>query len=147
MDEVPPPIPETGAPVRPLGVIVVVLLGIGRIVVEVVQFLTTDPQGILGVIAGGSAIPSFDPNTPEWLLGQGASAAMIILTAAATIGLWRLKNWGWSLSLIIAGVVLALDLAWWWIGQPRYPGMFMNTVAVLYLNQRDVRAIFLPSSI
>ena len=74
MDEVPPPISETGGPVRPLGVVVVALLGIGRIVVEVVQFLTTDPEGILGVIAGGSAIPSFEPNTPEWFLGQGASA-------------------------------------------------------------------------
>ena len=43
MDEVPPPISETGAPIRPLGVVVVALLGIGRIVVEVVQILTTDP--------------------------------------------------------------------------------------------------------
>ena len=147
MDEVPPPISETGAPVRPLGVMVVALLGIGRILVEVVQVLTNEPDGLLGVIAGGSAIPTYPPNTPEWFVSQGASVAMIVLTAAATIGLWRFRNWGWSLSLIIAGVVLALDLVWWWIGLPRYPGMFMNMVAVFYLNQRDVRAIYLPSSI
>ena len=84
MDEVPPPISETGARVRPLGVVVVALLGIGRIVVEVVQLLTTDPEGVLGSIAGGSAIPTYPPNTPEWFVSQGASVAMIVLTAAAT---------------------------------------------------------------
>jgi uncharacterized membrane protein (DUF2068 family) len=147
MDEVPPPLSATGARVRVLGIVVVTLLGIGRIVVEVVQVLTTDPSGVLAFIAGGSAIPTFPPTTPEWYVGQAASLAMIVLTAVATIGLWRFKNWGWSLSLIVAGVVLALDLGWWWIGQPRYPGMFLNMIAVFYLNQRDVRAIYLPSSI
>jgi uncharacterized membrane protein (DUF2068 family) len=147
MDAESPPISETGARIRPLGVVVVALLGVGRIVIEVVQILTTDPDGILGSIAGGSAIPTFPPNTPEWFIGQGASLAMIVLTAASTIGLWRFRNWGWSLALIIAGVVLALDIGWWWIGEPRYPGMFLNMVAVFYLNQRDVRAIYLPSSI
>ena len=47
----------------------------------------------------------------------------------------------------LSGVILAVDIGWWCRGQPRYPGMFINMVAVFYLNQRDVRAIFLPSSL
>ena len=69
-----------------------------------------------------------------------------MLTAASAIGLWRLRAWGWSLALIIAGVILLLDLGWWYVGEPRYVGMFMNMIVVFYLNQRDVRTIFLPSS-
>ena len=31
----------------------------------------------------------------------------------------------------------------WWIGgEPRYLGMAINSIGVLYLNQRDVRIIF-----
>jgi hypothetical protein len=147
MDAESPPISATGARVHPLGVVVVALLGIGRIAIEVVQLATTAPEGVLGSIAGGSAIPTYPPNTPEWFVSQAASIVMIVATAVSTVGLWRFRNWGWSLALIVAGVVLALDLGWWWIGEPRYPGMFLNMIAVLYLNQRDVRAIYLPSSI
>ena len=38
-----------------------------------------------------------------------------------------------------SGVILAIDLGWWWGGEPRYGSMLLNSVAVLYLNQRDVR--------
>ena len=72
---------------------------------------------------------------------------IIVLTAASIVGLWRYRTWGWSLALILSGMILAIDLGWWMAGQPRYPSMLLNVVAVFYLNQRDVRSRSLPSSL
>ena len=81
------------------------------------------------------------------VLSDADLVAMIVLTSLSVIGLWRFRTWGWSMALILSGLILALDISWWFAGQPRYPGMFLNMVAVFYLNQRDVRAIYLPSSL
>lgn len=132
---------------RPLGVVVVVVLGLGRVIIEAVQLATVDPHGVLGWIAGGSTIPDFESGTVAWYMGRAAILAIIALTATSVIGLWRFRTWGWSLALVLAGFVLALDIGWWLAGDPRYPGMFLNMIVVFYLNQRDVRAIYLPSSL
>jgi hypothetical protein len=131
----------------PLGIIVVVILQIGRLVIETVNLLVVEPTGFAAWITPGSTIPAFEPWTPEWYVGRVAVILMIVVTAASVIGLLQFRTWGWSLALILAGLVLALDIGWWLAGQPRYPGMALNMVAVFYLNQRDVRAIFLPSSL
>ncbi len=55
------------------------------------------------------------------------------------IGLLARKQWAWVLAIVSSGVILAIDLGWWWSGEPRYGSMLINTVAVFYLNQRDVR--------
>jgi hypothetical protein len=132
---------------RPLGLLVVIALTIGRLLIESVGLVVQEPSGIWARVAEGSNIPTFDPGTPTWWIGTAASILLIAVTGASAVGLWRYKTWGWSLALIISGLVLALDIGWWMSGHPRYPGMFLNMVAVLYLNQRDVRTIFLPSSL
>jgi hypothetical protein len=153
MDEVAPvaqhpgDAPPAATREHPLGILIVVLLGVGRLVVEIVHLLTIRSDGWIGWIASGSSIPEFQAGSAIWYLGQAAIVLMIVVTAASIVGLWRWRTWGWSLALIVAGVILALDLGWWFVGLPRYPSMFLNMVAVFYLNQRDVRAIFLPSSL
>jgi hypothetical protein len=132
---------------RPLGLYVVMALSVGRIIIEIVGLVGVQANGLWDWIASGSNIPVFDPGSPVWWIGRGVIIAMIGLTGASVFGLWRYRTWGWSLALIISGLILAVDIGWWMAGQPRYPGMFLNMVAVLYLNQRDVRAIFLPSSL
>lgn len=140
-------LPAPVAPHRPLGIVVVVVLGLVRLIIELTALATVDPNGFLGWIASGSNIPEFATGTTAWYLGTLGILLVIAATVASVVGLWQYRTWGWSLALILAGVILAVDLAWWFAGQPRYPGMFLNMVVVLYLNQRDVRAIFLPSSL
>lgn len=132
---------------RPLGLYVVMALSVGRIIIELVALTGVRGSGLWDWIASGSNIPVFDPGSPVWWVGRGAIVLVLTLTAASVIGLWRYRTWGWSLALIISGLILAVDIGWWMAGQPRYPGMFLNMVAVFYLNQRDVRTIFLPSSL
>jgi uncharacterized membrane protein (DUF2068 family) len=56
------------------------------------------------------------------------------------IGLLAHKQWAWVLAIVSSGLILAIDLGWWWSGEPRYGSMLINSVAVFYLNQRDVRS-------
>jgi len=125
----------------------VIALSLGRLIIELTALVTVDRGGILGWVASGSNVPVFDQGTPAWYLGRAAVIGMIVLTSVSVVGLWRYRTWGWSMGLILSGLILALDISWWFAGQPRYPGMFLNMLAVFYLNQRDVRAIFLPSSL
>ena len=55
-------------------------------------------------------------------------------------GLLARQRWAWVLAIVSSGVILAIDLGWWWSGEPRYGSMLINSIAVFYLNQRDVRA-------
>lgn len=132
---------------RPLGLYVVMALSVGRIIIEVVALAGVQGNRVLDWVASGSNVPVFDVGSPVWWVGRGVLVLLLVLTAASVIGLWRYRTWGWSLALIISGLILAVDIGWWMVGQPRYPGMFLNMVAVFYLNQRDVRTIFLPSSL
>ena len=54
-------------------------------------------------------------------------------------GLLARRQWAWVLAIVSSGVILAVDLGWWWTGEPRYTSMLLNVIAVFYLNQRDVQ--------
>jgi len=79
------------------------------------------------------------------LVGNGifSPTVRIPLSAIASvlvvIGLLANKQWAWVLAIVSSGLILAIDLGWWWSGEPRYGSMLINSVAVFYLNQRDVR--------
>ena len=55
------------------------------------------------------------------------------------VGLLARRSWAWVMAIVSSGVILAIDLGWWWSGQPRDLSMALNVVAVFYLNQQDVR--------
>ena len=42
----------------------------------------------------------------------------------------------------MSGLGLAFAIGAWWDGHPQYLAMAINVVAVLYLNQREVRSVF-----
>ena len=62
------------------------------------------------------------------------------VVALLVVGLLAGRQWAWVLAIISSGLILSIDLRWWWSGEPRYGSMLLNSVAVFYLNQRDVRA-------
>ena len=64
---------------------------------------------------------------------------LLVASLATVVGLLARRTWAWVLAIILSGVILAIDLGWWYSGDARYLSMLLNVIAVFYLNQRDVR--------
>lgn len=124
----------------PLGVVVVIVIAALRCV--------TIGAGLLGLQGGPVAewVRAASP-LPESGLGPGIDfvarvllGALLVASVLVIVGLLGRRHWAWVLAIVSCGVVLAIDLGWWWGGDPRYGSMLLNVVAVFYLNQRDVRS-------
>jgi len=123
----------------PLGVIVVAAIALFRslsIVADVGDFRQT---GILGWLADSGPLPDMPPGTDIRVVGTILLVGLFTASVLVVIGLLFRKRWAWVLAIITSGVILAIDLGWWFGGDARYASMLLNSIAVFYLNQRDVR--------
>jgi hypothetical protein len=132
----------TTAPRNPIGV-VIVAVATGLRAIFILASLLAD----LGVIRGGwlasmSPIPVLPGMTSVALISRGILVAMLVISLLCVWGLLRRHEWGWTLSIITTGVILAFGIGWWAAGEAHYFSMLLNSIAVFYLNQRDVRAAF-----
>ncbi len=85
-------------------------LSLGRIIIELTALVGPRGNQLWDWIASGSNVPIFDAGSPVWWIGRGVIVLMLLATAASVIGLWRYRTWGWSLALILAGLILAVDI-------------------------------------
>jgi hypothetical protein len=65
-----------------------------------------------------------------------------VATLLAAGGLLAGRRWGWVASIVLSAVSLAFAIGGWWDNNPTFLAMAINTVAIFYLNQREVRAYF-----
>jgi hypothetical protein len=125
---------------RPLGVLVVAAIQLLRGVLLVGQ--------LLGVRIGvdwlriAAQVPEPSTDSVAYAISRGLAVALILATLAAGYGLLARRRWGWIGAIIISGLSLAFAIGAWWDGAPTYLSMLINVVAVFYLNQRDVRAVY-----
>jgi uncharacterized membrane protein (DUF2068 family) len=83
--------------------------------------------------------------------GVGLSAGLLSIismglaasTLVAAIGLLLLQRWAWIVIMLATGLGLAIDLYLYFNGSAEFWSMTLNVAVVLYLNQRDVQAVFL----
>lgn len=125
-----------------VGILMVVLatgVRIALIVISLLVMLSVLPR--TGWEAS-TVIPLLPLDEAGGMIAFGLLVALLLASAASVWGLWRRQSWGWTLSIVTAGAILALDLGWWFAGDPRYGSMVANAVAVFYLNQRDLRSVF-----
>ncbi|HEX6868870.1 MAG TPA: hypothetical protein VF119_08685 [Candidatus Limnocylindrales bacterium] len=123
----------------PLGVIVVAGISLLRAITIVADLAEVGQDGVLGYIVRAGPLPDFKPGTDVHLVIQGVLVGLLLASTLIVIGLVLQKRWAWVLAIITSGVILAVDLGWWFAGEPRYSSMLMNAIAVFYLNQREVR--------
>jgi hypothetical protein len=123
----------------PLGVVVVAAIALLRAITIVAEFIDFRQDGILGWIAGSGPLPDLKPGSDVRVVGSALLVGLLVASLLTIVGLVLQKRWAWVLAIITSGVILALDLGWWLSGDARYASMFLNSIAVFYLNQRDVR--------
>jgi len=123
----------------PLGVLVVILIQAVRCLSIAAALLNVRSEGILGWIKSGSPIPEFPPGSDAELIAAALLAGLLAASLLVIVGLGLRRRWAWVLAIVTSGLILAIDLGWWWSGEARYGSMLFNVIAVFYLNQRDVR--------
>lgn len=72
---------------------------------------------------------------------------IVIAFLTASLSLFRLKRWGWTLSMILIGTSLAYNIWLYFHGQPHYLDMVSHIIIVFYLNQREVQAPFIQQGV
>jgi hypothetical protein len=123
----------------PRGVIVVALISVMRIATIAAGLFVVEEGGILGWLAQSGPIPPAPAGTDVEIVVRVLLVGLVIASVLTIVGLALHKRWAWVLAIISAGAILAIDIGWWFAGEPRPVSMLMNAIAVFYLNQRDVR--------
>ena len=117
---------------RPFGLYVIIgllLLGVLSVLADVRLFKLGLPSRIL-----------LEFENPLW-----AGAVGVVVTAVTSfvvVGLWFLRRWAWVATMILVGIGLAFGIWGYFQGAPLYVNLLSNTLAVFYLNQREVQRAF-----
>jgi uncharacterized membrane protein YphA (DoxX/SURF4 family) len=132
-----------GSPVsspHPLGVIVIAVLTALRCVTISAALLDLEGGPVAEWLRAGSPLPQPPPGSDFEIIARVLLIGLLVASVLVVFGLLARRQWAWVLAIVSSGVILAIDLGWWWSGEPRYGSMLLNAVAVFYLNQREVRA-------
>jgi uncharacterized membrane protein YphA (DoxX/SURF4 family) len=120
-------------------VLVIVVITAVRCVPLVAGLAELSGSQVPDWLRAGSPIPHADPGSNEAIVAAILLVALLVASILVVIGLLARRSWAWVMAIVSSGVILALDLGWWWSGQPRDVSMLLNVIAVFYLNQQDVR--------
>lgn len=96
----------------------------------------------LGDLAGSDASTRVNGTHPAFIIVLTVVLGILAWHVAIIIGLWLLKRWAWFLVMMQLGLSLALCLWAYFQGVPLYVYMWLNTILVFYLNQREVQYVF-----
>ena len=127
---------------RPFGVLVVAAVQFARALLIVFQVLGVHVA--LGDFSLESTfqLPQPPPGTVEFVLARVVAIFLVVASVGFGVGLLTGRRSGWIGAIVISGASLAISIGAWWYGNPAYLSMVINVIAVFYLNQREVRAIF-----
>ena len=123
----------------PVGVLVIVVITALRCLTLVAALVELSGSLVADWLRAGSPIPHYEPGTNQAIVATVLVVGLLVASVLVVVGLLARRSWAWVLAIVSSGVILAIDLGWWWSGQPRDLSMALNVVAVFYLNQQDVR--------
>ena len=123
--------PQTASK-RPFGVYVIIALLILNILAN-----TTD---VVRVQLGLSAVVL--PQIQDARVLAILSILIAIVLLVIILGLWRCQYWAWFATMIVTGIALSSGIWLYWNGGRPYASLLINSLVVLYLNQREVRQAF-----
>jgi hypothetical protein len=102
-----------------------------------VALLAAGPDS-LAALVGGGLVGEVEMVTVVVVVGGFAIACF-----AAGILLLRMRQLGWTITMLLSGIGLASSIAIWWTQATTTPILlFIQVASVFYLNQRKVREAF-----
>ena len=119
---------------RPFGVVLLVLFQLANVAANLAAV-----AGVLGP-RGGSLVATFGNKAP--VLDDGF-VVLGFLSLAGAFALWRFHRFGWYAIMLLTGFGLLLQIAFWIWAEPNFVNMAIFVVSAFYLNQREVKEIFL----
>jgi uncharacterized membrane protein YphA (DoxX/SURF4 family) len=123
----------------PLGVLVIVVLSAIRCASIVAALFKLQGGDLAQWLRDTSPLPDGPAGTAAEVIVTAVLIGLLVASLATIVGLLAWRNWAWVLAIILSGIILAIDIGWWYSGEPRDLSMALNVIAVFYLNQRDVR--------
>ena len=127
---------------RPLGVIVIALIQFGRTALIAMQLLELNPFPDAGWFQSAVQLPEPAVGTVAFAVSRIIGIGLLAAGLIVGLGVLRGRRWAWVGAILMSGLGLAFAIGAWWDGHPQYLAMAINVVAVLYLNQREVRSVF-----
>ena len=82
-------------------------------------------SSFLDWLRDSSPMPAFQHGSDLELVTAGLLAGLLVASVLVVFGLAR-RQWAWVLAIVTSGVILAVDLGWWFAGEPRYASMLLN---------------------
>jgi uncharacterized membrane protein (DUF2068 family) len=119
---------------RPIGIVLLVVFQVLNMTASVLAV-----AGVLGPRTG-SVIDVLGNDIP---IVNGVVIATVVLTLIGAIGLWRLRRFGWYMIMLLTGLGLAIQIAFFIWATPNYINLAIYVVSAFYLNQHAVKSIFL----
>ena len=119
---------------RPLGIVLLVLFQVLNLTANMLAL-----AGVLGPRTG-SLVGILGNDTPVLTYLQIGLAALSLLGA---LGLWLLRRFGWYLVMVLTGVGLAIQIVFYVWATPNFINLAIFTFSAFYLNQHEVKSIFL----
>lgn len=80
-----------------------------------------------------------DTGSQEYGLYLTASS---ILAVVVLVGFIRLQRWSWTVFMVWAAINLTVHLSRYYLDNPNFFGMLVNSLVVFILNNHEVRRIF-----
>ncbi len=123
-----------GRRTRPLGIVLLVLFQVANVGVNLLA-----TAGALGP-RHGTLIAVLGSDTPILdyvIIGLG------VLSLVGAVALWRLNRFGWYAIMLLTGLGLALQIAFYVWATANFLNLAIFTVSAFYLNQHDVKSLFL----
>ncbi|MFI5198952.1 MAG: hypothetical protein ACHQXL_01070 [Candidatus Limnocylindrales bacterium] len=125
--------PAADLPRRPLGVALLAAFGLF--------------SGVQSILAGLGVVSarygSIGSLITDHTAFQVVTVALGVIYLGSAVAVWQLWRAGWYATMLAAGVGLLLQIVLYVYGDPNFITMAIAAVAALYLNQREVKAVFL----
>lgn len=144
------PSTATKPPRRPFGLNAIIILQLltalgSAILLLIFALVMLADSGLLGEELAGNMKLDSPLSTVDVL----TMAIAVLLNLLCAVGLWRRQRWAWYLTMLQLGLMMITDLYSYFTYSPLETyawSMLFNVLMVFYLNQREVRAIFMDKA-